>query len=137
MKNIKRTIEKLKMFGFSEIQAQIYLNLIEDGESRIQAIAERNHIPRTSVYDNLKVLHNFGVIEEIIDQKIKIIKAYPIRVLSHNLTEKQNQLDDLQKELIHLEKEINELVHEIPQQVKIRYYKGVSGVRQLFWNTLK
>lgn len=138
MVNFKEIAKELEKLGLSENQALIYLFLVQHGYLRIQEIANATHIPRSSVYENLKVLLELGLVEKVIDQKFTRIKSYPISSIRHVLNEKLLHLQTLTKDLGDLEKSIESLpdMTSLPSTV-IRYYEGISGARQLFWNSLK
>jgi sugar-specific transcriptional regulator TrmB len=138
MTNLEEIEKKLSDLGLSKNQIQIYLLLVQHGELRIQEIANITHIPRSSVYECLTVLHEHGLIEQIVDHKFIRISPYPVSSIRHELNEKLQQLqtqlttlEDIEKSLTLLPK-TNSLTTTV-----VRYYKDVSGARQLFWNTLK
>ena len=136
MTSFKEITKELEKFGLSENQALIYLFLVQHGELRIQEISNETQIPRSSVYENLKVLLELGLVEKVIDQKFTRIKPYPVGSLRHGLNEKLLHLQTLTADLEDLEKSIESLPDvKLPSTV-IRYYKGISGARQLFWNSL-
>lgn len=135
--NLKDLSKKLERFGISENQGKIYLTLIQHGELRIQEISNLTQIPRSSVYENLKTLSDLGLIEKIIESKFVKIKPYPIASLKHKLNEKVFQTQKLIDDIGNIEEAIKTLPdkNSIPSTT-VRYYKGISGGQQLFWNTL-
>ncbi len=137
MQNRSIIMEELAKFGLSPIDATIYLLLTEHGELRIQSITNLAKVPRTSVYESLKTLLNLGLVEKTIDQKFTKIRAYPVGNLKHHLDEQMGVLQKLQLDLTSLEKTISlsRIMHDHP--TVIRYYTGVSGARQLFYNSLQ
>lgn len=138
MANFKEIKSELVKLGLSENQALIYLLLIHHGELRIQEIANLAGIPRSSVYENLKALSEFGLIEKIVDDNFVRIKAYPVGSIRHSLNEKLLDIQTLMSNLDNLDKAIELLPKtNFPKTTVVRYYKGVSGARQLLWNTLK
>lgn len=132
-----RILQLLSKFGVSKNQAEIYLTLTQHGELRIQEISTFTKIPRSSVYECLKVLFEKGLAEKIIDHKYMRIKAHPIGALRHSLNEQLLSLQVLHKDLKDLEKNISLLpTSDSLPTTKVRYYKDLSAGRQLFWNTL-
>ncbi len=128
----------LEKFGLSKNQALIYLLLTQHKKLRVQEITNLAQIPRTSVYENLKILFELGLAEEIIEESYKIIKPYPITALRHNLNEKIENLKLLSSELDSVEQAFKTTeMSEQPTPANVKYYKNKSGARQLFWNTLK
>lgn len=137
MTNFETIERELQKFGLSKNQSLIYLYLVAHGELRIQEIVGITRIPRSSVYECLKGLLKQGLVEEIIEYKFTRYKAYPIGSIRHGLNEKLNELQSQITDLNDLEKAITLLPKKntLPATT-VRYYKGVSGARQLFWNTL-
>lgn len=137
MLHITRTKKELERFGLTENQSLIYILLVQHGELRIQEIVRRANIPRSTVYEIIDVLLEFGLVEKLIDQKFIKVRPYPIDVLKHILSEKIQNLEKLQSNIVNLNKSLTiKPTSESFGKTTIRYYKGVSGARQLFWNTL-
>ncbi len=138
MSNFKEIKNELMQLGLSEGQALIYLALVQHEELRIQEISQLTKIPRSSVYDNLEILFKLGIIEKVIEDKFIKLKPYSINSIRHNLNEK---LLDLQVKISKLDG-LERAISYLPKNGKnkstiVRYYRGVSGARQLLWNTLK
>lgn len=135
LKGIKKQLEK---FGLSDKQALIYLLLIQHGNLRIQEIVNLSQIPRSSVYENIKSLFELGLVEEIIEDNYKKIRPYPITTIKYYLKEKIIQFQKQTADLNQIEKALEKLPSmQSPALTTVRFYKGVSGARQLLWNTLK
>lgn len=127
---------ELKKFGLNHNQAVIYLALIENKELRIQEIAKITGIARSSVYESLKGLYELGIAEEVVEENYKKIRPYSVGAIHHGLDEELLKISRLKKDLNKLEKTL------ISPQVKengpvMRLYRGRSGARQLYWNSLK
>jgi len=105
---------------------------------RIQEIVAYTEQPRSSVYENLKVLFERGLAEEFIESNFKYIRAYPLTVLRSDIQTKIQNLKYLEQDLDKLDEAVASIAatNEEPT-TSVRYYKGVSGGRQLLWNTLK
>jgi sugar-specific transcriptional regulator TrmB len=129
---------ELEKFGLSRTQAEIYLLLVAHKQLRVQEIVRLSKIPRSTVYACLKGLYELGIAEEVIDDNFKRIKPYSIGAMRHGLDEKLLQVQRLLTDLDTLEKTITSVMPETPtSDTTVRYYKGRSGARQLYWNTLK
>ena len=137
MANLKEIKNELKGLGLSETQVLIYLTLIQYGSLRIQELANLVQIPRTTVADSLRILLKLGLVEKIVEDSFTRIRAYPLSSMKHSLSEKLKQMQTQIDKLDHLEKAISTIgLNSKPLLSTIKYYKGVSGARQLFWNTL-
>jgi sugar-specific transcriptional regulator TrmB len=132
----KNVVNTLVKFGLSQNEAFIYLILVEHKELRIGQIVKLTNIPRSSVYESLKKIEELGLVETIIDHKFVRIKPYSVGVIKHKLNERLELIEEQLSELDGLEQSISLVANEKPESTIIRYYKGVSGARQLFWNTL-
>lgn len=125
----EEVVRSLIKLGLSQNAAVIYLLLVEHKELRVAEIVRLAKIPRSSVYESLRVLENLGFTETIIDHKFVRIKPYPVSVLKHKLKEQITEVEKVEKTI------------RLPDMAKsdmtvVRFYKGVSGARQIFWNTL-
>lgn len=138
MARVIQTNDELIKLGFSKNQSVIYMTLVAHGELRIQEITNLTKIPRSSVYENLKTLYELGLAEEIVEDNFKKVRPYPLSSMRHSLQEKIVQLQVQSKTLSNLEKQLNILVNRKPDlPTVVRFYRGVIGARQLFWNSLK
>ena len=138
MNKFEEMQKELMKFGLSKNQAKIYLLLVEHKELRIQEIVSLTHIPRSSVYADVKKLYEFGIAEEIVDDHFKKIRPYTVGVMRHGLDEKRLEIQRLTNDLEVLEKAIDlEHAKSKTESTSIRYYKGRTGARQLYWNTLR
>lgn len=128
---------RLQEFGLSEKQAEIYVLLIQKQELRIQEIVNATRIPRSSIYENLKVLEKLGLVEKVIEENFAKIRPYPLDSIRNSLQEKTLELQALMKDLGLLQKEllVSRALSNFPTEV--RYYKGKVGARQVLWNTFK
>lgn len=129
--------KELKKFGLSEKQAKIYLLLVKHKELRIGQITELTQIPRSSAYESLKGLYEMGIAEEIIGENHKLVRPYPIGAMHHGLDERLQLVQKLKEDLSKLEEALPIDQPNSPIGTAVRYYKGRSGARQLYWNTLK
>lgn len=136
MDNQLELTKELAKFGLNKTQSLIYLALIQYGELRIQEIVNLTKIPRSSVYENLKFLSELGLTENIVNHKHISVRGYQLSVLRHAFSEKILHFQTLSSEITNLESKLNKLPHTDPNETKVRYYKGLSAARQLFWNTL-
>ena len=131
-------VKRLRTLGLSSAQANIYLCLLRAGTLRIHELAAKTQLPRSSVYEALRILYGLGLAEEIHHASHKAIRANPISSLQHHLDDEQAALKAKQAELAHLKTALTSLeTEDVASLLNVRYYKGVSGARQLLWNTLQ
>lgn len=137
MTNLRKITTELEKLGIPERQTLIYLCLIQYGELRVQEIADLTKTPRSSVYESLDALLESGLVGKVVADNFTRIKAYPISSMKHDLNDKLLKLQAQMQTLDGLEKTISALtsINPVPSTV-VRYYKDLSGARQIFWNSL-
>lgn len=129
---------RLSRLGLSDRQATIYLSLIKTGDMRVRDIVEATHIARSTVYEDIKYLRKNGLVEEIVDQEYKQLRAYPLGLLKHKLQEQISTLEQNIDQIDEVETAIEKMANSnTSPSVVVRYYKGQNGAKQLLWNTLK
>lgn len=69
-RNKELVVEKLKRFGFSSKEGEIYINLVEYPHSNGSQISKRLGYSRTTVYSVLSRLHTKGYILSIPDKEV-------------------------------------------------------------------
>lgn len=130
--------QKLTNYGLTSRQADIYLILLKSSDMRIRDLVEQTKLPRSTIYEDIKSLCELGLVEWTIHEHHKKLKAYPLSILKHrihkSIVEAEYKLDEIDL----IEGSIDKLVQpgQVPA-VQVKYFEGVSGARQLFWNTLK
>jgi len=111
--------------------------LVSHKALRVQEIAALAHIPRSTVYESLKKLYELGIAEEIVENNFKRIRPYPIGAMRHGFDERISDLQRLVNDLDDIEQSIELATAPTSESTMLRYYKGRSGARQIFWNSLK
>jgi sugar-specific transcriptional regulator TrmB len=124
----------LKNIGLPPTASRIYLRLIETGISSARQLAENLNIPRPSVYDNLKILINLGLVTETDRENKKLFRVDDVKNISRLVTDK---ISNLQTQ----EKQLKEIIPKLSQQAnylepKIKFYSGVDGIKQVLKDLL-
>lgn len=101
MKNIKLN-KALQKLGFDNLSIQIYEILLDNPELSITEICSKTGQYRAKIYDAMKVLKDFGLVERENDYKRQIQVASPSKVFNL-LKQKQYEINrsvvDLEQEL--------------------------------------
>ncbi|MFA5047451.1 MAG: helix-turn-helix domain-containing protein [Patescibacteria group bacterium] len=119
----------LRNIGISETASRVYLHLLENGVSSARQIAEHISIPRTSVYDNLKILINSGLVVEENRENKRLFRIDDVKNISHLV---RGKIEDLQKQ----DKNLKAILPTLGQQKdylepKIKFYSGTEGVKHV------
>ncbi|MDO8729140.1 MAG: helix-turn-helix domain-containing protein [bacterium] len=126
MKDSKSSLEYL---GFKPKEAQIYLALLELGETSVVQIAKKAGIKRTTVYNILPDFINRGFISVTTKKKKKIYFIEDPRSLTNDLKEKENTIDKIMPELLAIQ-------NVLPSKPRVRFYEGVGGMKEFYQDTL-
>lgn len=117
-----------KELGLSSITQQVFCDLLEKGASSARQLSDRLSIPRPSVYDNLKILIQNGLVTERDEENKKIFSIDDINNIPSLLQEK---IAVLQNEKKTMEQLLPSLLQKVDfVEPKIRFYSGTEGVKQ-------
>jgi len=113
--------------------ADIYLALHAYGPQNISELARHSGIERTRIYRIIEQIKSTHLVEVETHYKRSVFKAAPIMNLQILLSKKEQQVNELQQEL----KKIHEVMNPLAERsatTKVQFYKGIDGVKQMFWN---
>lgn len=137
---MKKILDYLKQLGFSEIEATLYLKLLESGQMSVAELAQTAKINRTAAYSHIYSLLEKGVIvEAMIDSRKKLIAIEPER-LEYLIDQKYKEVNMLHQEFPNVLKAIkSSYFHsEIsPEEPEVKYFNGKSGVRSIYEDSFK
>lgn len=119
--------------GLSSEIADIYLALYAYGEQTISELARNSGIERTRIYRLMNELQATNLIEVESQYKRNILRAAPISNLQILLSKKEEDLRTLSKGLGDLQTMLTQN-SDAADATKIQAYRGVEGVKQMFWN---
>ncbi len=117
MDNIKTLIK----LGLTGKQAQVYLALLELGESTMTRIARKANLKRPTVYLVIDELNMLGLISEVVKGKKKFYSAVHPKRLVEIAKFRAGQAEKILPELVAIQKS--------DMKPKIRMLEGVSGAR--------
>ena len=93
----EKIIASLEHFGFSKVDAQIYLFLLSNGRQRATNIAETLNIPKATVYKSLSRLENKKAIT-VKRENAKLFSARSVEyVTREQIAIKKIEASDLEK----------------------------------------
>lgn len=124
-------------FGLSEDESKVYLFLLENGRSSALFLSKSLKIARTKIYRLLDKLAGKGlVIEEVKGYGTKFI-AESYEKLNEVIWQKESELTHLKHEAPNLFNQLAKLTYVDPKEYKILHYRGVEGLKQVTWNSIK
>ncbi|NMB57318.1 hypothetical protein GYA19_05295 [Candidatus Beckwithbacteria bacterium] len=123
--------------GLDQDETKIYLALLNKGLSTVLEIAKETKINRTTLYRRLENLVGKNLIELIIDEKRTLYKAVDLDNLEQVIIEKTAKLKTLQDNFKQIK---NYLIGEVgygQPGTRVQFYRGVQGIKQMYWHALK
>ncbi len=117
-------------YGLRETEAEIYIVCLRFGSSTVYKIAEKVRLPKSTVYDTLKSLHEKGLVTFIIKSGVKYFEAVDPDKLINILEEKKAKISEAIPKL----KEIQDKVVEKPE---VNIYYGKEGLKTILQDVLK
>lgn len=122
--------EILKELGFSDYETNIYLTLVDLGESTASKVAEKARIHRRNVYDVLNRLVKKGFVSLVTKNNRKYYLAIDPKRIKSMFKEKIELIDTL---LPSLEQKFKE--SQVEQEVKL--LEGKEGIKTFFEEMFK
>lgn len=115
--------------GFGGGTNRIYSYLVEYSGSSARQIAENLNMPRASVYDNLKILIQSGLVVEQVRNNKKVFFIDDPKNIPRLLTEKISRLEKEKKSVEDLIPNMSKSSNSF--EPKIKFYSGKEGVKQV------
>lgn len=124
----------LKDLDFSENCILIYNRLLETGASSARQLAENLNLPRPTVYDNLNLLFNSGLVLEKKEDNKKLFAADDVKNLKNLVRSKIEKLKENEKTINNLLP--NLILKTKALEPKIKFYSGVEGIKNVLKDLL-
>lgn len=130
----------LEQLNFSDKESKVYLALMELGSCKVNDIAKKTGLNRTSVYDLLESLLQKGLVSKYKKGATTLFNALdPKRLLSYLDREKEEQAKTIEKQ----KEKVNELLPQLislqniqTTKPKIQFFEGEKGMREAYEDTL-
>ena len=122
--------QTLEQFGLEGKKADVYLATLELGSATVIEIARKAGIKRTTCYDILLDLIGKSLVSETSKGKKRFFIGEDPETIQKKLQAKER----LFSEILPLLKSMHTVSGTKP---KIRFYEGLEGVREVYWDILK
>ncbi len=136
---MKTVSEYLKQLGLSEIEAKLYLGLLEMGSTTVMELANHVSIKRITAHFNIESLISKGLVTES-------RKGARRQIVAEDPDKLQTLLEDRELEIGQLKQNLPSIIESISKNspkakrennVEIRYYEGKKAVHAVYQETLK
>lgn len=123
-------VKKLKLLGFEDNEARVYLSALELGPASMWAIHKKSFIKRTTCYQIFEKFIERGIGAKTEEEKHTVFSVVSPENLITSLEYKKNQF----KESLPM---FDALMSQSPTKPKITVYKGLEGIRQVYYQGLE
>jgi len=120
----------LENFGLSKKETQVYITLLALGSVKIQNIAKRISIPRTTIYNTLNYLSNKGFVSFVVKKGVRFYEAADPEKLLDNLKLKQKLLESAMPSLKQMKK-------YLAQNSSVQMFQGSKGLFTILSDVFK
>ncbi len=118
-----------KELDLPENTLRVFNELIEKGPSTARQLALGLNIPRPSIYDNVNLLIEKGLVTERNQDNKKIFSIDNVKNIPELL---QSKIDTLKSEKEQIEKLLPSLLNNVGSvEPKIKFYSGIEGLKQV------
>jgi len=125
----------LLSLGLSEKETNVYLALLNLGKGTVSEIARQAEMNRTTGYDILSRLVNYGLVSVSgKEPKQEFVAESPDKVVNFLESKKQ----ETEKQIVEAKTFLPQLksIHNVGGRPKIRFYEGKEGLKQVYEDTL-
>jgi len=122
-------LEELKKAGLTPKEAKIYLAVLEAGQASILEISKLSGLNRTTVYGLLDSMVNKRFLHVSVKGKRQVYLAEPPAGLKLLLKQRVETLEGVLPELL-------SLAEKSEIKPKLRYFKGIEGIKTVYRNSL-
>lgn len=122
--------EQLLQFDLNKSQAEVYLALLELGQTTVIEISRKTNIKRTTIYEVLAELEKKHLVAQTKKGPKRLFIAEEPENIERILEEKKTKLEKLMPIL-------KSLTNTTGEKPVIRYYEGIEGIKDVYRDTLK
>lgn len=122
--------ESLQKYGLSGKETDIYLALLELGKAKTRDIASKTRLPRSTIYSILSELEAKGLVFSLDQGKIRTYAAEDPAKIVDDISGRAQTIKSVFPEL-------KQLYQGTKVKPQVRYYQGISEIREMYDNILK
>lgn len=133
-------IDYLQQLELSDIEAKLYLALLEIGPTTVRELSEAINIKRTTAYLYVDLLIEKGLIIKVIQGSHKLIAANkPEDSLKTLVEKKMDSAESTRSEFTTIIQQINASYPQFKDvgDAEIKYFKGVNNARKIYEEALQ
>lgn len=129
-------LSQLDAFGLDDIEAKIYLHLLEKGAQKPLELSRDININRSKIYRYIDRLMAKKLIEVSNMERGMALKASSPQNLELLIHEKEQEIQVQKTTLPDLLQKLTTLPGDQHRGIEIKHYHGTDGLKQMLWNHL-
>lgn len=136
MNNVITYLEKL---GLSDLEAKLYITLLQTGPVTVRDLAKKADIGRTTSYPYIDLLLEKGLIMKIVKGVHTLVSAVsPEESLNQIVEEKTKTITEIKDEFPEVVKVLKSSISTTSVgEAEIRYYQGELGIKKIYQEALR
>jgi sugar-specific transcriptional regulator TrmB len=134
-KKEEESVKKLVVFGLSKKEAEVYLATLELGRGTVSQISRKAGINRTTGYDILGSLENYGLVKISGKEPKQEYVAESPDNLSIFLNKRLRETEENIRTAKDFVPELKSL-HKVEDRPQVKFYEGLEGMKQVYEDTL-
>jgi sugar-specific transcriptional regulator TrmB len=135
---MEKIIEYLKQLELSELEAKLYLTLLQTGPVTVRELASNVDVKRTTAYLYIDQLVEKGLVVKIVKGAQKLIAANAAESLNILLDRKLAAAKAAESQFSEMVSQMKSNIANMKEteQAEIRFYKGKIGVKKMYEEAL-
>lgn len=123
-------VKELTSLGLNSNQSKVYLAALKLGQASALDLSKESGVTRTTVYDNIRALKEYGlIIENLEEEKATFIAQHP-KKLETLITQKEQIVTNLIPDLLEF--------YDLPKvKPRVKFFKGFKGIEEIHSLTLE
>ena len=128
----EKYLKSLEKVGLTNVEAKVYLTLIELKESQTGTLCDKSNIPSSRIYFILESLTKKGFVSYRMQNNIKVFMPSSPEIIKDLFKEKQKTIMEEGKEIENLIESLNSQQGEKEAFSRYKYFEGMPGIRALW-----
>lgn len=137
---MQQILDYLQQLGFSDIEAKLYLSLLESGPMSVKDLSESVDVKRTTAYFHIDTLIEKGLIIRVVRGTRKQVAAVQPENALHALVQQRLvNAECVKKELPTMLRDIDKTYAGLKSSdtFEVKHYKSISGIRSIYDDLFK
>ncbi|MBP9702174.1 hypothetical protein KBD69_00660 [Candidatus Woesebacteria bacterium] len=133
--NKDKIIEFVQKMGFSAEAARVYQTMVLRGAMSLSELSRESGVERTRLYRQVPEWVAQGLLQELLAYKSRRYAAVEPTMLANKLSVQKKRIEELELQVPEIEQIASEAMGQ--QKTRVKYFRGVEGIKQILWNESK